>query len=272
MSAREKPQTLYKFRSWSDKNHRKLLTESKLWVPVATGLNDPFDCCIPFRLDLMSEEDFLERVVLNPPAGIEGSSIAEVSEWAKPRIDEFLRRDPAQKEEVLLRLARSYSAFHGVLSFATIRDDPLLWPHYANCYEGFCVGFDYDRFNDFLDSFLDITGIPSPGRWIDYVEEMPVIAPTNNDGVDSDAYLRLLTVKSIRWEYEKEYRYVFSNWHDRELVFDASFVTEIILGSECSIEDRAAIRTFAQKRFPSATVFQAKKKPFAFELEFVPLD
>jgi hypothetical protein len=220
----------------------------------------------------MKPEGFVEWFVRNLPPENEGRSNTEIRDRARVWFEGLDKCDQAHKHENLLRLAKSFRAYHGVLSFATIRDDPLLWSHYANCHKGFCIGFDYDRFNNFLDRFLAITGVPSPGCWIDYVKEMPLITPTNDDGVDSAAYLRLLTVKSDHWEYEKEYRYVFSNWRSQALVFDTSFVSEIILGSEISVEDRAAIRTFAQKRFPSAQLLQARRKPFAFELEFTPLD
>ena len=278
MHNKVKPKTLYKLRSWSNQdkkiqaNHRMLLEENKLWVPVASDLNDPFDCSIPFRFDLMRDDEFqvrVERILAEANPSIQPAELTIAARQLGKGSD---LRDPARRFEALKRLAWAYADTHGILSFTTIRDDPLLWSHYANCHKGFCIGFDYDRLSIVLDRFLHMTGVPSPGRWIDYVKEMPVIIPCNDDGADVDAYLRLLTIKSDHWNYEKEYRYVFSRWKDEALEFDASCVSEVILGSKISDQDRDEIPIIVRERFPGAKLLQAHKKQFAFELEFTPLD
>lgn len=272
MHSNDKPKTLYKFRSWSVAHHRKLLTEGQLWVPVASDLNDPFDCCIPFRYDLMRYDDFLERLSRNPPVECEGMSLTEIREWAMPKIEGLGIFDTDRKGGVLTRLAISYREIYGILSFATVCDDLLLWSHYADRHKGFCVGFDYDGIDAAMGEFFDKTDVPVLGRWIEYVKEQPAIIPSADDRDDRDAYIRLLTVKANRWRYEKEYRYLFSQKFDFPIAFDASCVSEVILGSEMSVEDRTAVRVFAEKRFPAARLLQARKKPFAFELEFIPLE
>ena len=271
MHDNRKPNTLYKFRTWADKHHRTLLTESKLWVPVATDLNDPFDCCIPFRYDLMEYEDLLEWFVRCPPARYQDSPITVITEWAKARIEELGICDPDRKDEVLEGFALRYRANQGVLSFATIRDAPLLWSHYADCHRGFSVGLDYDKFR--VAMARRILEIPAMSeRWVRYVSEFPVVIPSNDNVAFRDAYIQFLVTKSEHWSYEMEYRYVFPMKFDFELILDTSCVSEVILGSEISVEDRTAIRIFAQKRFPLAKVLQARKRPFAFELEFIPLE
>ncbi len=273
MSAREKPQTLYKFRSWSDRNHRKLLTESKLWVPVATALNDPFDCCIPFRWDLMLYDDLVERMVELRSGDSPSTSEASLTLEAKARIEELGIFDPDRKVEVLQgHFVRRYRTSHGVLSFATIRDDPLLWSHYADCYRGFCVGLDYDKFGLVLKNHFYDTSIPYQERWIHYAKQFPELIPSNDDAGEHDAYIQLFTTKSDYWSYEREYRYVYAGGFDFELECDESCLSEIILGSEMSSHDSVAIRAIVKDQFPSARLLQAQKKPLAFGLEFVPLD
>lgn len=39
--------TLYKYRSWDDKDHKKLLTSQELWIASIASFNDPFDSCVP---------------------------------------------------------------------------------------------------------------------------------------------------------------------------------------------------------------------------------
>ena len=55
------PKTLYKYRDWTNSNHRKLITKQEIYLPKPSEFNDPFDGNIPVRWDLITYEECLEK-------------------------------------------------------------------------------------------------------------------------------------------------------------------------------------------------------------------
>src|SRR5688572_1849281 len=43
------PQIVYKFRTWEEGNHKKIITNNELWLSHPFKLNDPFDVRPPYR-------------------------------------------------------------------------------------------------------------------------------------------------------------------------------------------------------------------------------
>jgi len=55
------PKTLYKYRDWSNRFHRRLISNQELYFAKPSDFNDPFDGNIPIRWDLMTEEDCFNK-------------------------------------------------------------------------------------------------------------------------------------------------------------------------------------------------------------------
>ena len=51
------PETLYKYRDFRD-NHLSILKTKQVYFAKVASFNDPFDCGIPVRYDLLSEQEF----------------------------------------------------------------------------------------------------------------------------------------------------------------------------------------------------------------------
>ena len=54
-------QILYKFRSWTDPNHKRWLTDREVYFASPSQFNDPFDCALSYRYDLLPEVEKLEK-------------------------------------------------------------------------------------------------------------------------------------------------------------------------------------------------------------------
>jgi len=50
-------QILYKFRNWSNEIHKRWLTDQQIYFASPAQFNDPFDCAINYRYDLLSPEE-----------------------------------------------------------------------------------------------------------------------------------------------------------------------------------------------------------------------
>ena len=54
------PQTIYKYRTWTDPLHLSIITAQKLFMASPRDFKDPDDCRVPIRYDLLSEKDIFE--------------------------------------------------------------------------------------------------------------------------------------------------------------------------------------------------------------------
>ena len=63
LSDQKIPEFLYKFRRWANAYDQLILTKQRVWFASPADFNDPFDCRIPFRYDLMSNEDLRCRLM-----------------------------------------------------------------------------------------------------------------------------------------------------------------------------------------------------------------
>jgi hypothetical protein len=107
----------------------------------------------------------------------------------------------------------------GIFCLTEDPDNQLMWVHYAEQHKGFVLGFATS--NDF---FSEHGVIPSK---VKYVSAPPQVPSSSLPPVE------LSLIKSDAWAYEKEWRCVrqFGNEESRDVYFDASLLTEVIIGS-----------------------------------------
>ena len=84
---------------------------------------------------------------------------------------------------------------HRILSTSKECTNPLLWAHYANSHNGFCVGYEKQSIQKITSNINDIS----------YCTKRPEINFDNPDDL-----VNLLFVKSKAWDYEKECRAVYT--------------------------------------------------------------
>lgn len=122
----------------------------------------------------------------------------------------------------------------------TFPNNELLWAHYANSHQGFCIEYDLDLLLDYKSIDFDISDVIS----VDYQEERPQYEETDNV---LQLRKKVFGTKSLAWEYENEIRLVFSKDGLKPIAKDA--ITAIYLGLNISFKDRQEIiKTFAGKR------------------------
>lgn len=126
--------TIYKYRSFSDSNHRDLLFNQIMYFPFINQLNDPFDSRISFDFSKMTTNEIeLYLSKLSGKIGNEkidllrtliSNGSAEVFNWLKKIENEAMNK------------------FAGIFSASIIWDSILMWSHYAENHSGFVVGLD----------------------------------------------------------------------------------------------------------------------------------
>ena len=61
------PKIIYKYRDWTDENHKKTILESQVFLASPGSFNDPFDCRIPENYFLIDSEEkgnlFADKII-----------------------------------------------------------------------------------------------------------------------------------------------------------------------------------------------------------------
>ena len=135
-------------------------------------------------------------------------------------------------------------AKYRICSFSAVNNNPLLWSHYADSHQGFCLIFDADN-----EIFGDAVRVKYQDNYPSYdLTEEDKYKVMDNSGL----------VKFSDWSYEKEFRLVSAepNFDGALPVknniwsFPEEMLKGVILGCKISDPDRHMIETWCQN-YPS---------------------
>ena len=271
------PDVIYKYRQWSSPGegagptrvpmeyHQAILRGPSIWLASAEEFNDPFDSRLRLRYDLMRPSRRLKRIERMLHEEFPTMNAEKRRALARKRNTELGKEGDDPHDHVL---QITYDEV-GIFSASCRRDSLLMWSHYADSHKGFCVGLSVTELERFVEELYDRYGLFSPittASRITYRREYPVLDPETLD-VEDKAVLPVL-IKSIDWEYEEEVRVLGVNGSKRKVDLPPTVICEVILGCECSDEDREAILGVVEGGLPHASVIQASRKEDAFELVF----
>jgi hypothetical protein len=259
------PPVLYKYRSWDDKNHRRMLWHSEIYFASPKDFNDPFDCKIPIDYTKLPDGEVIDRLKQTPMlANCDAKVLLEV--WHQGG----LKDDPTLRRMIIESMDDWTDGHYGFFSLASIRDELLMWSHYGDSHRGFCVGFDVHR----LSAELGITGrfVDDEREWmkIDYCRTMPVLQPRSL--LDLDTVRRRYTTKACCWSHEGEYRVAGNKPGEVVVCPDSDIIIEVILGCAMPESDKQEIISVLKMREHKPKLFQATKKELEFGLDIVPID
>ena len=184
------PKLIYKYKGISTKEDLVRLVDiiknHRIYLPHYYELNDP-----------------LEGQVINiTPDGYPGYSIPL----------------NADEEDNYIK---SYKESYRILSLAEQHDNPQLWAHYSNNYDGVCLCFSTQN------TFHMI-------KKVEYCEKREDVYTEGNDELER-CVERSLFKKNIGWNYEKEWRYISHN-KDCFLKFGKEELLGMIIGHNVSKE------------------------------------
>lgn len=244
------------------------------------ALNDPFECLsIP-----PSIEEAIVLCAISHKEYLEANKIAS-DEKASEMLDTELKkiRDDSSsnyREYIIKSQYDRINAQIGIVSFSKCWDSPLMWAHYANTHEGFCIGFDDE--NDFFhtneDSFFSGKRVTVA---VEYSSDRIKIPIETKDAIQrfKETWC-LMALKSKDWSYEKEVRTILTLEDYNEKIERRPYdiylfllphlaVKEIIVGLYASDKLKMAIFRFATER--QIPVWQVEKSPskFTFDRRFL---
>ncbi|WP_411767446.1 DUF2971 domain-containing protein [Winogradskyella sp. A3E31] len=144
----------------------------------------------------------------------------------------------------------------GVSCFSKNNLNLLMWSHYADSHQGFCLEFD-SSFEPFSKAFEVI-----------YKSEIPIINSDllMNEEVEAESIKKLLSFKSIDWKHEKELR-IFHQESNKSYFYSNRSLKAIYFGIRANQSDIEIICSIIKSQNPSVKFYKMKKLELTFGIE-----
>lgn len=240
-----KATSIFKYRAFN-KSSIELLVNRELWFANPETLNDPFEC-------QMIMPEMLKSIWRHH----------EISEIEQDNIKKFLSE---RIDEI------------GVCSFSQIRQNQLMWAHYADEHKGFCIGFSEDILKKNIhpvhsqvvkyESDLPYKGV------IERIKQFEKHPPPDKKlcnsahSIASDILSSVIGVKYTNWHYEKEVRLIKMKFGAYK--FEPSSVVSIAFGLRMSKRDKSTLKKIlSAPEWSHLLWFNAQKLPDKLGLEFI---
>ncbi|UTW09324.1 DUF2971 domain-containing protein [Pseudomonas benzenivorans] len=239
--------SVFKYRGgdWATvKRDLRSLSRNELYAAPFASLNDPFESVVV--IDRNSFE--IGGLVLGWAAGGKLDQGKKASSKLEDALGEFVK----------------FTRGIGIYSLSKSATDELLWAHYANSHQGFCVEFDLENL---LDYKLEAEEILS----VDYSLRPPTLSMVElmaSQKSQGKLLQKLVATKSRRWNYEEEIRVCVGNPGLKEYDFRA--LRAIYFGARCSYRlIRLAMRLL---RGRGISYYQMQLVSESYNLEAIAID
>lgn len=250
------PLTLYKYRDWTNKFHRRLITHQEIYFSKPSEFNDPFDGNIPVRWDLMTYEECFEKNLEFLNTFLKNKDPKLVKNFAKKITDEKTHWHPEKLKKESPEQLRKWDSIIGLLSLSKIEDNILMWSHYSLNHTGFVVGFDTESLiNDYDFDYLEP---------IKYQIQYPTISGKDDT---TQQFHKKFFYKSDLWQYENEWRLSKNHIEKRLIKLKKETINKIIIGACADSKRTDEIINSSRKCLLSTTkIYKAEKSKDKFQI------
>ncbi len=178
------PEIIYKYRSWSNPFHKRCLTENELYFAEPAEINDPFDFRIFLDFSFLDNEQKKRDYFTKAFEKIDNAEILAQFKDYETAMEFNINAITEHPEKAQIYFNNFYlnklNMFR-ILSFSTICDNILMWSHYADNHQGFCIGFDPNSFKKKSENFNGTSSLFSripKDKSIRYFLPRPCLYPT----------------------------------------------------------------------------------------------
>ncbi|HEY3369341.1 MAG TPA: DUF2971 domain-containing protein [Prolixibacteraceae bacterium] len=250
------PEILYKYRDWTNRNHRKMILHQEIYFPRPSEFNDPFDGNIPIRWDLMPYEECLEKNIEIINIAHKDKDQSLVRAYAKKVTDDKTLWHPDKLVKERPEQLEKWNSIIGLFSMSSMPDNILMWSHYSFNHTGFVVGFNTNSLiNDYDFDYIEP---------IIYQTQYPTIS-----GLDDTTaqFHKKFFCKSDLWTYEGEWRISKNHIKKRVVKLHQETINRVIIGSCTAIDQTKSIIKLSKKSLGAdIPIFKASKNVNNFGL------
>ncbi len=187
------PNVLYKYRNFEDHRHLSILTDQEVFFSAPSCFEDPLDCKVPVRPELLENNQILELYEYHSrmqfPRLTRRHHKRNAREWKSKGLLKNRERLKKLRDEDLT----AYDKRVGILSLTANQISEPMWVKYASNHTGFAVGF----YAECLFNFVGGGGI------VRYCESLPIILPRPFHSFEQQIHMRAF-FKQMQWSFEEE--------------------------------------------------------------------
>ena len=154
----------------------------------------------------------------------------------------------------------------------------LMWSHYAQQHEGFCVEYDFNKAIDTnfpiecLAKVFYSDSIPKLNirSWIQIIRKIidpKYVKDPNIVQLTSETCFEAIITKNTAWQYEEEWRIILDNFSDIQ-IDKIPYATKIIMGINISEKNKTELLKIANAKNPPIPVYQAYLMPDKYEINY----
>ena len=217
-----------------------------------SSFNDPFDMRIGVK---WPEDDNVLRACI----------AAVYPEEDRDAAFQSARRRREQYPDMLPPNVAGMLENTGISCFSKIRDNILMWAHYANKHQGVCLGFRWQAVRSCLIGAGLEAGIRIM-KEVSYSDDFPVWEVAAEDSHK----VNLLTTKAYCWEYEQEWRIYAPDLAGKFQPFTKDAFHSVIFGAKISEDDECRIIRVIQDGGYTPELRRAKIAPNQYKLDISP--
>jgi|GEM_PF-3061060 len=252
------PEVLYKYRDFE--KGMKILSERTIFFSHPEIFNDLFDCDIPVRFDLLTDDEFdeLSIMLLMKLSGMTQSE-------ARPHYYKHVKGNPkfrqaSDRDAMVKWQLDNLKDNVRVFCMAKEQDDILMWAHYSDSHRGLCIGLNREHlYYNTGASFVKI----------EYHKFYPELKPSAKD---ENYYIAQVCSKADNWNYEKEFRLVHFG---KTQVFDIDpkAIESVVVGCAAKPETIAVVQALlkSDQQLNHVKLYKAEKVAHSFALTVVPV-
>lgn len=245
------PKILYKYRTWNEVNHKKVLNENVLYMASPRRFDDIKDCRIPERFP--SQEELRNYFTTKDKLENPNRSRRDRRELVRKLMRESPLSSPSKLAIKLKQLNEEFNDCFGVLSMTANPSNDEMWEKYADNHQGICVG---------VDSKTLFECVNGGGGEVQYTDELPTIDFFKDNWMEK--YIKNVYFKERKWEFEEEYR-LHKMWkhkvsdNERNIQLPDNCITEIHIGKFVTPENKSEIMKIAREKYPKAKIVEHDK-------------
>ena len=234
---------------------RRIFTHNELYFATVDQFNDPFDCKFDYSFDASvgDAKKYLRRALKRSRPNLNRNQ-REI--WIARHLKMFREKDPSFVKNLKQDTEKMLSE-NGIYSLSRVPYDILMWSHYANCHQGFCLKF----FDDEQDRFI------ARRQEISYSEEYPIINPIKDD--DLARLQKALLTKAKHWEYDKEWRIIDYDKGPGVKHFPPNLLVGVIFGCRMTEGHQRLVRDWCGSRQTEVSFYTAREAAQTYSLELI---
>lgn len=261
------PKVLYKYRTWSKEEHKRLLTHHEIYYASPDELDELTECNLDRDYNSITEEMIWEFSRQEAQREVENGRI-EIHKLLN-RTKELFETNKFYELDHRKHTEKEYRIhLNNVLSIfcaSEISINERLWNAFAGFKSGYCVGLD------FTEIYLNDAVFGTCGKVNYYDEKEPPKIPPISLSSDERVLNMMKLIYSLPDKFEREDEFRFSKMHiqNRRVSLKPEWIREVILGSEMDSTSEAEVIELVKANYPGAKLKKLFVEPTFKELSVI---